>query len=319
MFKKLVAVLIAAISVFSLSGCGSQTDIDAINEKLESMESRMEDLETSLDRMTERNAEEKEDVREVASNAEETPSNASNPDAAPDGSNASDPDADAPDASKETDSRDVGADLDKVYDAVQAWVDESQDKWMEHVYYYKCALINDDDIPEVLLFDQDSGLLAILSVDEKYEVCAIDTIKAMNGYEVESYQNTHPSLTKTMLGDQHADGGQDESETFCYNPKADSFAMDCSGIAQNNNNQNYQFTSHIYMELSLSDKMIKEIGQAKEFYGIYYAGDKNNISSSAYDEYNAQFTYTDSFVVKEESYFLPKNAFDAFKSEIGAQ
>ena len=308
MFKKLVAVLIAAISVFSLSGCGSQTDIDAINEKLESMESRMEDLETSLDRMTERNAEEKEDVREVASNAEETPSNASNPDVA------------APDGSNETDSRDVETDLDKVYDAVQAWVDESQDSWMKHVYYYKCALINDDDIPEVLLFDQDSGLLAILSVDEKYEVCAIDTIKVTDVYEVESYGgNGERSLTSAISGSYHATNKLDDSETFCYNPKADSFAMDCSGIAQNNNNQNYQFTSHIYMELSLSDKMIKEIGQAKEFYGIYYAGDKNNISSSAYDEYNAQFTYTDSFVVKEESYFLLKSAFDAFKSEIGAQ
>lgn len=295
MKKGLVVILMTALLVFSLIGCSNQNNTSDKQEEIEALQSEIEGLRAQLDEKEEEKGEGEEEIEALQSEIESLRAQLDE--------KGQDEQTIQENTTETQEEKDVveEVDYDKVYDAIEEFTVDNRGR-ISNVLYWKCVLLNDDDIPEVLLFDGSSRLYAIICVDEDYKV----TYNGINNGSNNSngINNLHTQNMPSVSGS--------DSISFYYNPKQSSF--ECGYI--NTIDSSHEYTTNGYFELS--EGGITEAGYSEKRVqsdGVLYAAGKfwlGQATKEIYDEYNSDFTYTESFVVKDACRISLEAAFNEF-------
>lgn len=297
--KRLVAMLIIGMLSVSIMGCGGQNNTSDSQEDVEALQSEIESLRAQLD--------EKEESKEE--NAESSLTEENNEEKDQGALESQETDIDI---STEYETEKI--DLDLVYDALEEWTEDNEYK-LRNAVYWKCVLLDNDEIPEVVLFNEYTGLYAILSVDEKYKVTFIDTIN-VDGKSLDPTDTvqrgywTHLDRFSVAADTQN----NSDSQSFSYNPYQGVFACHYTTPSDG---VHYDQTMNEYLELY--GTVIKEVGNSgtsKPSTGetMYYAGKfgLGEATKDIYEEYNSDFEYSESFVVKDDCKISLKAAFNEY-------
>ncbi len=302
MSKGFVAAIIASVMAASvMAGCGSKTEDADTDKQIQALQKEMESLREENESMKDELEKSGEDKKETDDNkAEDKEEEKADKTETADAEKTDTEDK----ASDDNDTADI--DVDKVYEAYEKWADGNSEI-MNGASLFKCILLNDDDIPEVILFSAKGDrfpFLGVLSVNDKYSVNPYFNLETGSRimeaeYNSETRQYVFPCFS--FVG-----------ETFEYNPKGSTFS-----VSHVQPEPPTVESSNWFLELKGSNISLAGDCATQKYEGrkpMFKAGKlpMGQATEDNYNEYIAQFSYSDSFKMKDETKVSIKNALDEY-------